>query len=111
VTERDLGWIAVRTVIGTPWEEGQRCYEERITLWRSHSYEDAFRRAAADAASYVAQWDPPAEVLSLQQGFQLFDAPGDGTEVFSLIRDSDMQPEDYLDRHFDTGKERQGTLK
>jgi len=31
----------------------------------------------------------------------------DGDEVFSLIRESELAPDDYISRFFDTGKERQ----
>jgi hypothetical protein len=33
---------------------------------------------------------------------------GSGVEVFSLIRDSDLPPKEYLDQFFDTGTEHQG---
>ena len=36
---------------------------------------------------------------------------GDGAEVFSLMRDSDLTPHEYLDHFFDTGDERQGPLE
>lgn len=42
--------------------------------------------------------------------FHIFDengnALGDGVEVFSLIRDSDLGVDDYLNRFHDTGNER-----
>ncbi len=37
----------------------------------------------------------------------LDDDPGDGVEVFSLMRTSDRDAADYLTRFFDTGDERQ----
>lgn len=111
MADKGPDWIAVRTVIGTPWEDGERCYEERITLWQSATFEEAFERAEADAQSYAAQWDPPAEVLTLKQAHRLFDQPGDGAEIFSLIRDSNLTSDAYLDRHFDTGAERQGVIE
>lgn len=40
----------------------------------------------------------------------LFTAPRDGAEVFSLMRDSDLEPDDYLDAFFSTGNERQGDV-
>ena len=33
-----------------------------------------------------------------------------GSEAFSLLRDSSLAPDEYLDRHFDTGEEHQRTL-
>ena len=65
-----------------------------------------------DAADYAADLStPPAsttEYTGLAQGYLLTDPPVHGGEVFSLIRTSDLAPRDYLDAHFDTGRERQG---
>jgi hypothetical protein len=48
-----------------------------------------------------------AEYTGLAQAYKLFDPPVDGAEVFSLIRDSQLAPDDYLNTFFDTGSERQ----
>lgn len=34
-----------------------------------------------------------------------------GSELFSLIRDSSLSPEAYVDHFFDTGSEHQGTMR
>ncbi|MCU1601431.1 MAG: hypothetical protein JWO22_2140, partial [Frankiales bacterium] len=49
------------------------------------------------------------EYLELAQAFELFDDPGHGAEVFSLMRTSRLEPDAYLDTFFDTGTERQQT--
>ena len=49
----------------------------------------------------------PGQFLELAQSYQLFDAPADGVEVFSLLRTSDLSPSNYLNAFFDTGGERQ----
>jgi hypothetical protein len=36
--------------------------------------------------------------------------PAHGAEVFSLMRDSELAPDDYIDRFFDTGQERQASV-
>lgn len=83
-------------------EEGR--YEEWITLRNVPSAELAIERAEAEAEEYIADLQG---VTSLQfaQSFALFDIPGDGAEVFSLMRDSRLLPDDYLMAHFDTGTE------
>jgi hypothetical protein len=48
-----------------------------------------------------------AEYTGLAQAYLLFDEVGDGAEVFSLLRTSNLDPDAYLDRYFDTGHERQ----
>lgn len=49
------------------------------------------------------------EVLGLSQAYALAMKPGQGSEVFSLIRRSELLPDEYLDRHLDTGREHQST--
>jgi pentatricopeptide repeat protein len=44
----------------------------------------------------------------LAQGYAMVDEPEHAAEVFSLMRDSDLATDAYLDRFFDTGDERQG---
>lgn len=106
----DGPWFAVRCVFRSPDAEveGASAYEERITLWRSETFEDAIDRAESEAATYAAA-NPGTEYLDLAQAFQLGveGAVGDGDEVFSLIRDSDLDAEAYLDRFFDDGEEYQ----
>ena len=48
--------------------------------------------------------------LGLAQAYELFDEPGHGAEVYSLMRDSPLPPETYLVTYFDTGGERTDTL-
>lgn len=109
-----LGWFAVRCVIrdagNHPWgphdlADGESAYEERITLWRTASADAAIERAEAEASAYAA--DIEAEYVGLAQSYELFDEPGDGAEVFSLIRRSQLPPGTYLDSFFDTGNEYQ----
>jgi hypothetical protein len=38
------------------------------------------------------------------------DEPGQGAEIFSLLRDSELEPDEYLDAFFDTGTEREASL-
>jgi hypothetical protein len=47
--------------------------------------------------------------LGLAQSYQLSAEPGDGVEVLSLMRDSELEPEQYLDAYFATGSERIAT--
>lgn len=106
-------WFSVRCVfaVGWPPEAAGETYEERITLWRAQSAEEAVTRAQGEALEYAATIeDAPSKYTGLAQCFQLDDEPGDGAEIFSLMRDSKLPADDYLDKFFDTGSERQGTL-
>lgn len=104
----ESGWFAVRCVFlhgeVAGGEEGT--YEERITLWNVSSAELAIERAEAEAEEYVVDLQGVSS-LEFAQSYALFDVPGDGAEVFSLMRDSRLLPDAYLTTHFDTGTERQ----
>ncbi|HXA30547.1 MAG TPA: hypothetical protein VN193_17585 [Candidatus Angelobacter sp.] len=99
----DPRWYAVRCIfhhaeLGT--------YEERITLWRADDGEEAVAKAESEASEYAAALEDVHD-LGLQQAFHLFDEPGEGGEVFSLMRASALEPREYVTRFFDTGLERE----
>jgi len=94
-----MAWIAVRHLICNG-----RNYEERITIWNRASDEDAIDAARVDAERYAASLDD-ARVLGLFQSYRMFDPPEDGAEVFSLIRSSELDSEEYVDRFLSTGDE------
>ncbi|MEW1913728.1 hypothetical protein AB0442_35775 [Kitasatospora sp. NPDC085895] len=96
------GWYGVRCVFR--WT-GRGTYEERITLWRATSAAGAIALAEAEAAGYAE--DTGVEYTGLAQCYEAVDVPGPGAEVFSLLRDSPLEPDAYLDRYFDDGGERQ----
>jgi hypothetical protein len=83
-------------------------YEERITLWRAPSFDDAIALAEDEARDYARDIET-ATYAGLAQAYHLADEPGHGAEIFSLIRDSTLPPDDYLTAFFDTGTEHQQT--
>lgn len=110
--DAEPGWYAVRSVLRlkNPSDQTGSAYEERITLWHAASFAEAIEKAEAESKSYVDGLDlPPNASTDLVQAYHLFDEPGDGAEIFSLIRLSELEPEAYLDTYFDTGTERQQT--
>lgn len=91
-----------------PDQEKKFLYEERITAWNTDSLDAAIDEAEKEASEYAEEG---SQVLDLFQGYWLFDEVNlipQGTEVFSLLRESDLEPSDYLDSFFDTGTEHQG---
>jgi hypothetical protein len=102
---------SVRSVIRwapRPEQEKKFIYEERITAWNAESLDAAIEFAETEAKAYAA--DKGFEALDLFQGYWLFDEVGlipQGSEVFSLLRESDLDGESYLDSFFDTGHEKQ----
>ncbi|MET8543483.1 hypothetical protein ABZW03_22960 [Kitasatospora sp. NPDC004799] len=103
-------WYAVRCVFHWNTAGDSPLYEERLTLWRARSTDEAIRRAEDEARTYAR--DNGHHYLELAQCYALATdgRPGDGDEVFSLLRESRLDADAYLDRHFDTGEERQGTV-
>jgi hypothetical protein len=96
-------WYSVRCVFRSVSDAGS-IYEERLTLWQAGNLDQAIALAEEEAAVYAQK--ESLEHLGLAQAFELAGAPSTGVEVFSLMRESDLDPDDYLDQFFDTGRER-----
>jgi hypothetical protein len=94
-------WYSVRCLFFHP----PNTYEERITAWQTPSFSQAFELAEADAQDYADATG--SRYCELAQAYWLYDIPGHGAEVFSLMRDSSLGEEEYLDRFFATGAERE----
>lgn len=101
------GWFGVRCIFQWPQRE---CYEERVTMWRAQSFEEAIRKAELEAAEYAETHR--AAYLGLAQAFRIYDDHiSEGSEVFSLLRPSELGVDDYLETFYDTGEERQLHLR
>ena len=82
-------------------------YEERITVWRANSIDESISKAKTEVARYCLK-NKGMEYTGLCQAYCMYDSiEKEGVEVFSLIRESDLDTEDYLDAFFDNGDERQ----
>lgn len=92
--------VCVRCVI----QLTERDYEERITIWRTDDLDDAVAKAQAEARDYAANVGGTAIDFAQSYGSDE-DPTEDGAEVFSLIRQSEMPPRQYIDHFFDTGME------
>jgi hypothetical protein len=103
-----MEWYTVRCLYGAPRDKGF-VYEERMTLWCTDSFDNAISFAESEAAVYAKANN--LEYLDLAQVCLLPGHPTSGAEVFSLVRDSDLASDDYLDTFFDTGTERQSAWK
>lgn len=101
-------WYCVRTLFHFR-RESTATYEERLTLWLATGFSAAVALAEAEAYEYADSVDDCAYV-GLAQAYELSEAPGHGTEVFSLMRDSGLATDAYVSAFFDTGSERQGDV-
>jgi hypothetical protein len=97
----ELEWYGVRCLFWWVQREDQP-FEERVTLWRASSAERAVELAEQEAREYARIIG--AEYLEFSQVYALGEAgePRDGMVVFSLLRDSDLPPEDYVSAFFAT---------
>jgi hypothetical protein len=108
-TIESSGWIAVRCIFRSTAADGAQVYEERVTIWQETDVDRAIEAAEREADTYAPDTD--SEFVGLSQAYVLADQPRHGAEIFSLMRDSDLDPDAYVDHYFDTGTERQGTAR
>ncbi len=110
MTETAANWFGVRCVFEldpeTRSDTDPRSFEERVTIWQASGFDSAIELAEADAVDYAVILD--AKYLGLAQACKIEGPPGQSTEVFSLIRQSELAPGEYLSAFFDTGRENQG---
>ena len=78
-------------------------YEERITLWHAADIDEAISLAEAEAEEYASDGE---RFLGLSQAYRLPEPlPVSGCEVFSLLRGSELSPQEYISQFFSTGSE------
>jgi hypothetical protein len=102
-------WYAARAVFihdgVRPRRRRKRVYEERIVLIRAATEADAIRQAEVEAAEYAKAHDGVSYAGFLET-FRLFGSRlGSGSEVFSLMRSSNLTPSRYVSRYLDDGAE------
>jgi hypothetical protein len=104
VSDDGLEWFGVRCVFAWSGWEGNP-FEERITLWRARSADHAIELAEQEAEEYAEE--NGLQFLRFSQSYAIDKGStiGNGTEVFSLLRDSDLSSDEYLSTFFDTGRE------
>lgn len=102
-------WYAVRCVFLHPDLRGEKrrknVYEERIIVVRAGSEREAMRKGEREAKEYSKGLESVRR-LKFVETFHLFGKTiRDGTEVFSLMRSSNLDGRKFLDRYFDEGLE------
>ena len=88
-------------------------YEERVLIVRAENFEAAIE--SAERLSRDNYESKTTIYTGYAMAFNIIDedgpALGDGVEVFSLMRRSELDADDYLDRFYDTGAERTRTVR
>lgn len=105
-------WYSARCIFRHHSSDAQLAsYEGRVILLRAHDSDHALRRAEDEARAYAASLEG-VEQLGFLDVYHLFeDSIGDGTEVFSLMRESELGPRAYISEFFDTGSERSRSVE
>ena len=100
----ELQWYGVRCLFWWVDREDQP-FEERVTLWQAASSDRGVELAEHEAREYAQNIG--AEYLEFFQVCDLRETGNvrDGMVAFSLLRDSDLPPDDYITAFFDTGRE------
>jgi hypothetical protein len=107
VASESSGWYGVRCLFEHVAEAGH-AYEERVTIWRAGSFDEAIELAEAEAGEYVEALTL-TRYMGLAQAYAMADNPGQGAKVFSLVRESGLAADEYVAAFFTTGGEHQQT--
>ena len=87
-------------------------YEERITIWKATTAEEAIEYAEMSDKNYCEGSE--MRIVEFAQSYVVDEEEiadlKQGAEVYSLLRGSDLEVEDYIDAFFDTGLEKQGQI-
>jgi hypothetical protein len=109
----DEPWYSARCIfrlldVSVP--AGQTVYEERIILVRAASFDEATDKADAFATKYAHEYN--CEYLRYTDVYHLYEEHvGDGTEVYSLMRTCELDPEGFIRHYFSDGTEHVRDLK
>ena len=106
-TREWYGARSVYEVVGSGAQQnGARLFEERVVLVKASSFDEAIVEAEKEALVYANEGSGfvylgYVSVYKLAEG-----RIKSKMEVYSLMRESTLSPQKYLDRFFDTGHER-----
>ena len=102
-------WYSVKCVFAhdrLAEKEGTTFYEERVVVLYATSLDDAILRGEAEAHNY-ASMNSSARYTGFINTYHLpAEELTDKTEVYSLMRESNLDVEAFLDRYHDDGTER-----
>jgi len=83
-----------------------KTYEERIVVFKAKNFDDAILQAETEAENYAKDCSN-TKYVNFVNVFHIYDeVVKSGSEVYSLMRDSKLTPAKYLNRFYDTNKER-----
>jgi hypothetical protein len=105
----NVGWYSAKTVYRHRLvQEGvtKTVFEERVVLFHAANFEDAIPKAETEAKRYCSAVENVV-FLDFANVYYLPDeSVGNGTEIYSLMRDSNLSDTEYLSRFHEDGHER-----
>ncbi len=107
----NMEWFAVRCLFSHPSraiEAEGNLYEERITLWMTTGFRAAFELAEAEANQYAQE--STCVFIEATDAFKLAEKAIQGSEVWSKIRSSHMDPHLYVNTFCNTNQDRVSEL-
>lgn len=112
---QDEPWYGVKCIFlhhDLKIRNGKNNYEERVILVHADSFEEAIKKAELEAAEYCKDLDNEVEYLEFCNAFRIGeDIVEDGTELYSLITESELEAKEYINAHHDTGGEKTSKLE
>ncbi len=100
-------WFSAKCIFSWKDRETKKIkgYEERIILLKSISFDEAIKKAESDAEKYNDYISNTiVEYVGFIDVFELFDEKiKDFTEVYSIVRESNLLPNGLLDKYSDDG--------
>lgn len=105
----DDGWYSAKTVYRHRLVQNgvaKTLFEERVVLFRAANFEDAIAKTETEANRYCSAVENVVYLDFVSVYYLPEETVGDGTEIYSLMRDSDLSDKEYLARFHDGGYER-----
>jgi hypothetical protein len=106
-------WYSVKCLFYHPTRKSASedfLYEERVTLWKAATFEEAHRFAEREASQYAEE--AKCVFVASTDSFHLFDKElQSGSEVYSTMRGSNLQPTVYRKTFCVTSRDRLMPLK
>lgn len=100
-------WYGARTLYDSyPDKQSEtKIYEERIVVLQATSFDEAIQRAEKEAKTYANE--AQMKYLGFVNVYQIADESiENGSEVYSLMRESKLTPSKYIDTFYETGSEK-----
>jgi len=106
-------WYSVKCLFHHPARKSDSedfLYEERVTLWKAASFEEAHQFAEQEARQYASE--AKCVFVALTDSFHLFEEKlSPGAEVYSSMRGSNLRPADFRKTFCVTARDRLKPLR